>query len=1039
MVQMPKMATTLVEDSLFNKEWENIDHPLAPLTALQNDALFDLSEELNRPPIIRNLATGGDLGVVDILQPADKEVTKTSSEREQALQQIENKIKTKAQFLSWFDNVEKGLLEADYWEYTDYMAQLDEHRQECSKLLSEVEAALSKLNELTEQYRVVSDSTRAVHDFSQQLLADQTKLQEIFEEVNNRLKYFTAIESMSKRLSSPALSVSSESFFSILDQLDECMSYIEKHGSWKESSVYMVKYRHCLSRAVSLVQTYITDTFQSATQQVLSQPVSPEDRETALTLCYGKFQASAPRVKAVIRHIEERANKRQEYELLLADCHQAYFSQRERLLSTSMVSAITELAQANHGDHCSLVRSGCAFLVHICQDEHQLFYQFFGQSTPLLTTYLESLCTSLYDVLRPFIIHINHLETLAEVCSILRLEMLEEHVHNNPDQLEAFGRVVWQLLQDVQERLVYRAHCYFETDILHYNPVSGDLAYPEKLEMMESIAQSMPEQVSDSQYLRRSESRSSVISLGSTTSQEVANINSGNSVPEQQQSRVFSSPADLHGMWYPTVRRTLVCLSRLYRSVDQHIFQGLSQEALSMCIQSISTAASAISERKTPLDGELFQIKHLLILREQIAPFQVDFTIKEMSLDFTKMKTAAFSLIYKRKHLFSLGTNNALLEFLLEGTPQVKERLVDSRKEVDKQLKSSCEAFINYASNMLASPILSFLQKAQTFFSHAAEMQPNTITLSQQPFASPQSVAAIVQDTQRLIKSKLPVIQRRMQLYLANRETEFILFRLIRNNVAASFVQLQQVMSNGSYSSDDLLVIGCPSPEQLLQAISHDDKLLRLQFCINLQNHLEDDFRKELIFKNGHATLEHVRDSLKVNVFCAISNKTVYGPFFFVERTVSGRTYLDMQQLEADSRDFIFQQGGARHISAILDEALLRWPPLSPDLMLCNFVLCGYVKNQVYGPPLPQNLDDLGLRITIAVLTVTPDMVARIWAEMDYRLERNVFENVEWGGRFFTPKWLELVERDDHNIGLGVLREGGKTSRARPFSANLML
>ena len=33
------------------------------------------------------------------------------------------------------------------------------------------------------------------------------------------------------------------------------------------------------------------------------------------------------------------------------------------------------------------------------------------------------------------------------------------------------------------------------------------------------------------------------------------------------------SPADIHGMWYPTIRRTLMCLSKIYRSVEKAIFQ----------------------------------------------------------------------------------------------------------------------------------------------------------------------------------------------------------------------------------------------------------------------------------------------------------------------------------------------------------------------------------------------------------------------------------------------------------------------------------
>lgn len=69
-----------------------------------------------------------------------------------------------------------------------------------------------------------------------------------------------------------------------------------------------------------------------------------------------------------------------------------------------------------------------------------------------------------------------------------------------------------------------------------------------------------------------------------------------------------NSPADLHGMWYPTVRRTLVCLSRLYRCVDRPVFQSLSQEAITFCVQSIEAARDKIQARSTPLDAELFQV-----------------------------------------------------------------------------------------------------------------------------------------------------------------------------------------------------------------------------------------------------------------------------------------------------------------------------------------------------------------------------------------------------------------------------------------------
>lgn len=80
-------------------------------------------------------------------------------------------------------------------------------------------------------------------------------------------------------------------------------------------------------------------------------------------------------------------------------------------------------------------------------------------------------------------------------------------------------------------------------------------------------------------------------------------------------------------------------------------------------------------------------------------------------------------------------------------------------------------------------------------------------------------------------------------------------------------------------------------------------------------------------------------------MFCALSNKKVYGPFFFPKPTVSEICYLDkpinwlFPELE---EDHIFQQ---------------------------------------------KNLLLLKARITAAIETVTSDMLLRLWDEFDYHVD----------------------------------------------------
>ena len=128
---------------------------------------------------------------------------------------------------------------------------------------------------------------------------------------------------------------------------------------------------------------------------------------------------------------------------------------------------------------------------------------------------------------------------------------------------------------------------------------------------------------------------------------------------------------------------------------------------------------------------------------------------------------------------------------------------------------------------------------------------------------------------------------------------------------------------------------------QLLQALHDGDMQKRIEFCTFVLDKCEEieQFFYRIIFsdeatfhlngkvnrhnvriwglENPRVVVEHERNSPKLNVFCAVSRKKVYGPFFFDGNTITGTSYLQMIKdwlfplLQADGDDFILQQDGA--------------------------------------------------------------------------------------------------------------------------------
>ncbi|XP_026920671.1 conserved oligomeric Golgi complex subunit 3 isoform X2 [Acinonyx jubatus] len=777
--------------------WDRRPDTTAPLTDRQTDSVLELKAA------VENLPVPAELPLEDLcsltsqsLPAAEPSIVPESTEDILlkgfiSLEMEEERIETAQQFFSWFAKLQTQMDQDEETKYRQMRDYLSGFQEQCDAILNDVNSALQHLESLQKQYLFVSNKTGTLHEACEQLLKEQSELVDLAENIQQKLSYFNELETINTKLNSPTLSVNSEGFIPMLAKLDDCITYISSHPHFKDYPVYLLKFKQCLSKALHLMKTYTVNTLQNLTSQLLKRdPASVPNADNAFTLFYVKFRAAAPKVRTIIEQIEQRSEKIPEYQQLLNDIHQCYLDQRELLLGPSITCTVTELTSQNNRDHCALIRSGCAFMVHVCQDEHQLYNEFFTKPTSKLDELLEKLCVSLYDVFRPLIIHVIHLETLSELCGILKNEVLEDHVQNNAEQLGAFAAGVKQMLEDVQERLVYRTHIYIQTDITGYKPAPGDLAYPDKLVMMEQIAQSLK----DEQKKLPSEASFSDVQLEETESNNLTKSGSTESLNPRPQTTI--SPADLHGMWYPTVRRTLVCLSKLYRCIDRAVFQGLSQEALSACIQSLLGASESISKNK-------------------IAPFHTEFTIKEISLDLKKTRDAAFKILNPMTvpRFFRLNSNNALIEFLLEGTPEIREHYLDSKKDVDRHLKSACEQFIQQQTKQFVEQLEEFMTKVSALKTMASQGGPK-YTLSQQPWAQPAKVCELVASAYKTIKAKMPLTLRSMSLYLSNKDTEFILFKPVRNNIQQVF-QKFHVLLKEDFSPEDTQIIACPSMEQL--------------------------------------------------------------------------------------------------------------------------------------------------------------------------------------------------------------------------------
>ena len=102
------------------------------------------------------------------------------------------------------------------------------------------------------------------------------------------------------------------------------------------------------------------------------------------------------------------------------------------------------------------------------------------------------------------------------------------------------------------------------------------------------------------------------------------------------------------------------------------------------------------------------------------------------------------------------------------------------------------------------------------------------------------------------------------------------------------------------------------------------------------------------------------------------------------------------------------------HIDGLEEQSTILWPPRSPDLTPCDFFLWGYVKDNAYKSPLPQNVWELQDRIRAVVQTIDGNMLKRVWQELT--LSYWHLQSKEGRSHWAFVNWFLLVNNLDTYI-----------------------
>ena len=336
----------------------------------------------------------------------------------------------------------------------------------------------------------------------------------------------------------------------------------------REATTYRSRYRLLLTRGLTLIRVHFVGALREIAQDVTRRIADRQLNDTTMSaLLYAKFRVGASELKETAQEIRKRAivskgaepGAEAEYQSLMNELYTSYSATRGRLVIPLVTKKIADIAQApsTSKDLVAFARNSIGYVKGVCSDEYELWRDWF-EGEDGLYDFLESVCEPLYDHLRPRIIRETQLIKLCELCTLLQARYMrdqeEEFEIIGLNQLD-FSTLIQSALEDAQTRLVFRTQAMLRDEIENYKPKLEDLDYPARNKQV-----SLP----GSKHNGPVTSGRKVSVADISTPKDPVIVEESDS-PSARYG--FDVEATFQG-WYPTLRKAIWLLSRIYRLVN---------------------------------------------------------------------------------------------------------------------------------------------------------------------------------------------------------------------------------------------------------------------------------------------------------------------------------------------------------------------------------------------------------------------------------------------------------------------------------------